>query len=108
MAKNVNKKVLLASRPTGWVEASNFTFAETDIPRPADGEVLVRNIYMSVDPYMRGRMSDRKSYAKPLEIGDVITGGVVCQVVASNIDDYPVGKKLSLIQVFQQEQVCYD
>ena len=51
MAENINKQVLLANRPTGWVETSNFTFAETEIPRPGDGEVLVRNIYMSVDPY---------------------------------------------------------
>lgn len=96
MAENINKQVLLANRPTGWVETSNFTFAETEIPRPGDGEVLVRNIYMSVDPYMRGRMNDTKSYVPPFQIGEVLQAGVVGQVVESNFDgvfpgDYVMG-----------------
>jgi NADPH-dependent curcumin reductase CurA len=96
VAENINKQVLLANRPTGWVETSNFTFAETEIPRPGDGEVLVRNIYMSVDPYMRGRMNDTKSYVPPFQIGEVLQAGVVGQVVESNFDgvfpgDYVMG-----------------
>ena len=91
MAENVNKQVLLASRPTGWVEASNFTLAETEIPRPGDGEVLVRNIYMSVDPYMRGRMNDARSYIPPFQIGEVLQAGVVGQVVESNFDGVQAG-----------------
>ena len=60
-----NKQVLLASRPSGWVSLDNFTVAEGEVGEPGDGEVLVRNIFMSVDPYMRGRMNDVKSYSPP-------------------------------------------
>ena len=62
----------------------DFELAETPIPTPAHGQVLVRNIFMSVDPYMRGRMVDRKSYVPPFQIGETLSGGAVGQVVASN------------------------
>ena len=58
-----NRQILLASRPTGWVEESNFKLVETPVPQIADGQVLVRNHFLSLDPYMRGRMNDAKSYA---------------------------------------------
>ncbi|MEP6636668.1 MAG: NADP-dependent oxidoreductase [Acidobacteriota bacterium] len=78
-----NKQILLASRPTGMPSSENFRIADTALPQPQEGEVLVRTLYMSVDPYMRGRMSDRKSYIAPFEINEVITGGVVGEVVES-------------------------
>ena len=81
MARNM--QVLLASRPTGWVEESNFRIVETDVPKPGPGEVLVKNLWLSLDPYMRGRMNAVKSYSKYVEIGEVMVGGTVGQVVES-------------------------
>jgi NADPH-dependent curcumin reductase CurA len=89
MAKNV--QVLLASRPTGPVEEANFSIVETDIPKPAGGEVLVRNLWLSLDPYMRGRMNAVKSYAKYVEIGEVMTGGTVGEVIESGNPRFKVG-----------------
>jgi NADPH-dependent curcumin reductase CurA len=79
-----NKQVRLASRPSGWVTLDNFTVTESDVGEAGDGEVLVRNIFMSVDPYMRGRMNDVKSYIPPFQVGEVLQAGVVGEVVASN------------------------
>src|SRR6185436_975645 len=64
-----NKRVVLASRPVGAVSEANFRVEEAPVPKPADGEVLVRNLWLSLDPYMRGRMSDTKSYVKGVDIG---------------------------------------
>jgi NADPH-dependent curcumin reductase CurA len=80
----VNKQVLLASRPTGWVEESNFRIVQTALPEPRPGELLVRNHWLSLDPYMRGRMSSAKSYVPPVEIDEVMTGGTVGEVVESH------------------------
>ena len=91
MATDVNREVRLAARPSGFPKDSDFEVAETPIPEPADGEVLVRNVYMSVDPYMRGRMIDRKSYSAPFEIGEAMQGGAVGQVVESRSDALSVG-----------------
>jgi NADPH-dependent curcumin reductase CurA len=79
-----NKQVRLASRPSGWVSQENFTLTETEVGDPGPGQVLVRNIFMSVDPYMRGRMNDVKSYIPPFQVGEVLQAGVVGEVVASN------------------------
>ena len=84
MSSAVNRQVLLAARPAGAPKPSDFTLVETAIPEPGPGEVLVRNIYMSVDPYMRGRMNDRRSYAKPWEVGQPADGRAVGEVVKSN------------------------
>jgi len=81
-----NLQVTLKSRPRGWVLESDFAFVEAPIPAIGDGEVLLKTLYLSLDPYMRSRMDDAKSYAKSLEIGDVIMAGTVCEVVASNAD----------------------
>ena len=89
MAKNV--QVLLASRPTGPVEEANFSVVETDIPKPGGGEVLVRNLWLSLDPYMRGRMNAVKSYARYVEIGEVMTGGTVGEVIESGNPRFKVG-----------------
>jgi NADPH-dependent curcumin reductase CurA len=91
MPENKNKQVRLASRPSGWVTEDNFTLTEEALPEPGDGQLLVRNIFMSVDPYMRGRMNDTKSYVPPFQVGEVLQAGVVGQVHASNHPDYAEG-----------------
>lgn len=87
----INQQIRLASRPSGWVSADNFSKTESAVPEPGGGQILVRNIYMSVDPYMRGRMNDVKSYVPAFQIGEVLQAGVVGQVVASNNPDYAEG-----------------
>ncbi len=79
-----NKQVRLASRPSGWVSQENFTVTDADVGELGEGQVLVRNQFMSVDPYMRGRMNDVKSYIPPFQVGEVLQAGVVGEVVASN------------------------
>lgn len=91
MSDAVNKQIRLASRPSGWVTEDNFTLTEEALPEPGDGQLLVRNIFMSVDPYMRGRMNDRKSYVPPFQIGEVLQAGAVGQVVSSNNAAYAEG-----------------
>jgi NADPH-dependent curcumin reductase CurA len=81
----------LKNRPVGVPQASDFELAQVPIREPKAGEVLVRNIYMSVDPYMRGRMVERKSYVPPFQLGRPLTGGCVGQVVQSKSDVFPVG-----------------
>lgn len=90
-----NTRIVLKSRPVGMPANDNFEIQTVPVAAPGEHEMLLRTLWLSLDPYMRGRMSDRKSYAKPLETGDVITGGVVCQVVASNIADFPMGTIVS-------------
>jgi len=85
------REIRLASRPEGEPVAENFELAETPLPEPGPGEVLVRNSYVSVDPYMRGRMRDAKSYVPPFQVGEVLQGGAVGQVVASNGADLEEG-----------------
>lgn len=88
---DVTREIRLASRPEGEPVPENFEVAEVPIPEPGEGEILVRNEYLSVDPYMRGRMRDVKSYMPPFEVGEVMTGGAVGQVVASNGDKFEEG-----------------
>jgi NADPH-dependent curcumin reductase CurA len=78
------REIRLASRPEGEPTEQNFALAEVPLPEPGPGQLLVRNSYLSVDPYMRGRMRDVKSYIPPFQVGDVLEGGAVGQVVASN------------------------
>jgi NADPH-dependent curcumin reductase CurA len=85
------REIHLASRPDGAPTPENFEVAEVPMPEPADGEALVRNSYLSVDPYMRGRMRDVKSYTPPFAVGEVMQGGAVGQVIASRTDDLPEG-----------------
>ncbi len=84
-------EVRLASRPTGWPTEDTFEIVEVEVPTPGEGQVLVRNLVMSVDPYMRGRMNDVKSYMPPFEVGAPLDGGAVGEVVASNADGFAVG-----------------
>lgn len=79
----VNRQIILLNRPAGAPAESDFKLVETPAPVPKEGEVLVRALYLSLDPYMRGRMSERASYARPVALGEVMTGGVVGRVVAS-------------------------
>jgi len=88
---NTALEIHLASRPDGWPTEENFTVAEVEVRPPSDGEILVRNLYLSVDPYMRGRMNDAKSYVPPFELGQALDGGAVGEVVASNSPDFEVG-----------------
>ena len=83
MTANTNRRWLLASRPAGEPRVDNFTLDEAPVPAPGDGEALVRSHYLSLDPYMRGRMRDAKSYVPPVALGAVMTGGVVGEVVES-------------------------
>ena len=75
-----NRRIVLASRPHGAPVAENFRMEETDIPTPGDGEMLLRTLYLSLDPYMRGRMNDGPSYAPPVQIDEVMTAGTVGRV----------------------------
>lgn len=92
MERRVNRQWRLASYPEGLPRESTFRYEEGPVPEPAEGQVLIRSLYLSVDPYQRGRMSSRRSYAKPMEIGDVIVGGVVGQVVRSRHPGYREGQ----------------
>ena len=89
---DTNRQLLLASRPVGAPTPENFHLTETSIPTPQQGELLLKTVYLSLDPYMRGRMSDKKSYAEPVGINEVMVGGTVCQVTASHHPDYQVGE----------------
>src|SRR5215469_12697397 len=91
MASETNKQLLLAGRPEGMPKPDNFRVAETPVPAPKEGEVLLRILYLSLDPYMRGRMSAAKSYAQSVEIGHVMEGGTVAEVVESRHKDYAKG-----------------
>ena len=84
-------QITLAARPDGEPDDSCFSTQESDLPELQDGHVLLRTVYLSLDPYMRGRMSTARSYAAPLEIGDVMIGGTVCEVIESRSDDLPIG-----------------
>ena len=90
----MNQKIVLASRPAAWVEESNFRLEDCGIPQAGNNQVLVRNHWLSLDPYMRGRMSDAKSYAKPVAIGEVMIGGTAGEVVQSNHPDFVAGDKV--------------
>ena len=90
--KNINRRIVLASRPKGVPVQENFRIEECAIPSLKEGELLLRSIYLSLDPYMRGRMSDAPSYAPPVEIDEVMVGGTVCQVEASRNPDYTEGE----------------
>src|ERR1700746_892833 len=87
----MNRQILLAARPEGAPGPQHFRLAETPVPQPRDGEVLLRTLWLSLDPYMRGRMSAARSYAKPVEIGEVMEGGTGSRVEASRNKDFAVG-----------------
>ena len=91
MSKTTNREIRLTSRPAGIPTSANFTLAQTELPPLGDQQVLVRNLYMSVDPYMRGRMNEGKSYVPPFELGKVMEGGTVGEVVESRAKEFNAG-----------------
>jgi hypothetical protein len=86
-----SRQVLLASRPAGAPTPSNFRLVEVEVPEPGPGQILVRNIYMSVDPYMRGRMNEKQTYAQAWQVGQPADGRAVGEVVTSRNPSIPAG-----------------
>src|SRR5688572_30302657 len=84
-------EIRLAARPKGWPTLETFASAAVDLPAPADGQVLVRNLFMSVDPYMRGRMNDVKSYVPPFQVGKALEGGAIGEVIESRTAELKAG-----------------
>ncbi len=91
LSERKNRRIVLASRPDGAPTASNFRLETEAVPVPADGQVLLRTVYLSLDPYMRGRMSDAPSYAPPVEVGGLMVALTVSRVEQSNHPDHAVG-----------------
>ena len=100
-----NQQILLDNRPEGEATVSNFKLVTTDTPALQDGQVLVRHHYLSLDPYMRGRMNDSKSYAQPQPLGEVMIGGTVGEVVESRHPKFAVGDKVVGMGGWQQYSV---
>ncbi|HWP19811.1 MAG TPA: NADP-dependent oxidoreductase [Burkholderiaceae bacterium] len=94
MSELINRQIVLASRPTGEASVDNFKLVETPVPELKDGQVLVRHHYLSLDPYMRGRMNEGKSYAQPQPLNQVMVGGTVGEVVQSRNPYFQVGDKV--------------
>ena len=90
-AKGVNRSIVLHSRPVGAPTLANFRLEESAVPIPTSGQMLLRTMFLSLDPYMRGRLSDAPSYAAPVAIGAVMVGGTVCRVETSLHPDYQPG-----------------
>lgn len=88
---DINRRIVLAQRPKGLPDENTFRLETAEVPTPGAGQMLVRTAYLSLDPYMRGRMNDAKSYAAPVQIGEVMTGQVVGEVVTSNLDGFEAG-----------------
>jgi NADPH-dependent curcumin reductase CurA len=86
-----NQRIVLASRPKGWVTPENFRIEKVQVPAPGDGEVLVKNLWLSLDPYMRGRISEAKSYVKGVDIGEVMVGQTVGEVIDSKNKNFKIG-----------------
>jgi NADPH-dependent curcumin reductase CurA len=91
----MNQRIVLASYPEGWVTEANFRLETAPVPKPAEGEVLVKNQWLSLDPYMRGRMSQQKSYVKGVEIGEVMSGETAGEVVESKNPKFKPGDKVT-------------
>jgi NADPH-dependent curcumin reductase CurA len=94
MSFGTRKTVLLKQRPRGEPQASDFDIDEAVIPPPGPGEVLTRTVWLSIDPYMRGRLSDRKSYATPVQVGEMMTGETAGEVIASTVPEFAVGDRV--------------
>lgn len=92
---SINRRIVMAARPQGAPAPQDFRLEETPVPAPAEGQVLLRTVYLSLDPYMRGRMSDRPSYAPPLALGELMVGGTVSRVVASRHPKFREGDLVS-------------
>lgn len=91
MLPETQQQIQLVSRPEGMPEESDFLYKEVDVPHPSQGEVLIKTLYLSVDPYMRGRMSDAKSYVEPFALNEALSGGVVGEVMESKSEQFKQG-----------------
>ncbi|MEO7597756.1 MAG: NADP-dependent oxidoreductase [Opitutus sp.] len=91
MSRTQSREIRLQSRPSGMPTAANFSLARTEVDAPQDQQVLVRNLYLSVDPYMRGRMNEGKSYVPPFELGKPLEGGAVGEVIESRATEFKPG-----------------
>lgn len=92
MSVIAGRQIVLAARPKGRPQLSDFRLEEVTIPTTGPGQVLLAVLYLSLDPYMRGRMDDRKSYAKPVQVGDVMVGEAVARVIESHRPEYSAGE----------------
>jgi len=99
---DINQQIHLVSRPSGEAMAENFKLVEAPMPEPAEGQVLIRHHFLSLDPYMRGRMNDAKSYAQPQPLGQTMQGGTAGEVVASKHSRYSVGDTVVAFGGWQQ------
>ncbi len=106
MATISSNEWALSSRPVGMPKSSDFQMREASIAAPAEGEIQVRNSWMSVDPYMRGRMIDRESYVPPFQIGETLQGGAVGRVTASNHPDFSEGDLVSSMAGWREAWVA--
>ena len=102
---STNTQVLLASRPTEWVEESNFRIVQSPMPKPGPGQFLAKIQWLSVDPYMRGRMNDVKSYVPPFELGEPMDGGAIGEVVESRADGFEAGDLVQHMSGWRDEAV---
>ena len=96
-----NRKITLKARPVGEPGLEHFALVDGPVPQPAEGQILLRTLWLSLDPYMRGRMSDAKSYAKPVEIGEAMVGGTISEVVASHHPKFAAGDIVSAFSGWQ-------
>jgi NADPH-dependent curcumin reductase CurA len=104
--RTMNRKIVLNSRPSGLPVQDNFRLVEEPVPAPGQGEVLLRTLYLSLDPYMRGRMSEGPSYAPPVEIGAVMVGGTVSRVEASQHPGFKTGDLVLGFSGWQEYEAC--
>jgi NADPH-dependent curcumin reductase len=106
MPAEKNRQILLASRPRGEPTPVDFRMVETSVPEPGRGQMLLRTIYLSLDPYMRGRMNAGDSYAKPVEVGEVMEGRAVSVVVQSNLQEFKTGDFVVAGTGWQEFALC--
>src|SRR5687767_14279694 len=99
-------EIRLAARPKGWPTLETFASAAVEVPAPADGQVLVRNLFMSVDPYMRGRMNDAKSYVPPFQVGAPLEGGAVGEVLESRAPGIAKGAIVMTMKGWREQFVA--
>src|SRR5581483_6543582 len=100
-----NRRIVLASRPAGAPTAANFRLERGPAPEPKDGELLLRTRWLSLDPYMRGRMNEGRSYAQPVEIGETMVGGAVLEVVEAKAPGFAAGDLVSAYTGWQDYAV---
>ena len=103
---NINQQIIVKSYPSGWLKESDFEYVQSPINKPGEGEVLIRNRFLSLDPYMRGRLSPTKSYAKSPEIGQVMVGSCTGTVIESKNDQFKVGDTVLNSLGWQTHGIC--